>query len=523
MSVQLCDPKETETGQLEKTKMTKQNWEKTMLAQKLKASSTVDVPSVEEGNTQFLRYLDAVYSTSKKLEEEVAAATNTKKEIKALVATLASTTRGLIKWGRLSGRVEPKQMISKTTQTGKEEYEGKEGNVANSPDLTKSQMAAIVQCVKDSLKETLDVHTETITKLAVATESLQLQHKKFVEEHQQQNQQQRRTQQRSTMGQGNIPQKKIKKRIEPGEGNQHTDRKSGENPNSTQIESQGQHQHQEDDTHSGEGELEDAKDDEGFTVVNKKKAYKKQPKRGEALTDDRSRKTPRAPKNQAIVINRPSGKKSYADTVREVKEVVERENLTYDIITRRAKSGNIILEIPEKEHADHLAEVLKTRMGEAAGVRRPSPSIPLIFIGIEDSIDEVELKRALVELDGDLKDASDFTIREGRTGIRTAIIRVPLKAGTKLIHTKRIKVGWAYCRIKEFDVREQACNKCREKGHVTRECTGPEKRKCFRCREIGHMIANCNKPNGRGGLKPNPGEQQSTAAQAEENLPQNDH
>jgi hypothetical protein len=113
--------------------------------------------------------------------------------------------------------------------------------------------------------------------------------------------------------------------------------------------------------------------------------------------------------------------------VREVKEVVERENLTYDIITRKAKSGNIILEIPEKEHADHLAEVLKTRMGEAAGVRRPSPSIPLVFIGIEDSIDEAELKSALVELDGDLKDASDFTIREGRTGIRTAIIRVPLK------------------------------------------------------------------------------------------------
>jgi len=58
----------------------------------------------------------------------------------------------------------------------------------------------------------------------------------------------------------------------------------------------------------------------------------------------------------------------------------------FRVITRRAKSGNIILEIPEKEHADHLAEVLKTIPNEAEGIRRPSSSIPLIFIGIEDSI-----------------------------------------------------------------------------------------------------------------------------------------
>lgn len=173
--------------------------------------------------------------------------------------------------------------------------------------------------------------------------------------------------------------------------------------------------------------------------------------------------------------------------VREVKAAVREENLTYDITTRRAKSGNIVLEIPEKEHADHLAEVLKTRMGEAAGVRRPSPSIPLIFIGIEDSVDESEFKSTLVALEGDLKEASNFTIREGRTGTRTTIIRVSLKAGTKLIQAKRIKVGWTSCRIKEFNAREQACSMCREKGHSIRECNGPENRKCFRYKETSHI------------------------------------
>ncbi|XP_025407554.1 RNA polymerase II degradation factor 1-like [Sipha flava] len=119
-------------------------------------------------------------------------------------------------------------MISRTTQIKIGEFgEGSQTPVleehskkveeyaADSPDRTKLQMAAIVQCLKDSFKETLDAQTEAISKLVVATETLQLQHKKFGEEHQQQNQQQKQQQQqRSTMGQGKIPQKKTTKRIE---------------------------------------------------------------------------------------------------------------------------------------------------------------------------------------------------------------------------------------------------------------------------------------------------------------------
>jgi len=100
--------------------------------------------------------------------------------------------------------------------------------------------------------------------------------------------------------------------------------------------------------------------------------------------------------------------------VREIKVAVKVENLTYDITTRRAKSGNIILEIPVKGHAGHLVKVLKIRMGEVVGIRRPSLSIALIIIGIEDSVDESELKSALVALDSDFKDDCNFTIWEGR-------------------------------------------------------------------------------------------------------------
>jgi len=51
-----------------------------------------------------------------------------------------------------------------------------------------------------------------------------------------------------------------------------------------------------------------------------------------------------------------------------------------------------------------------------------------------------------------------------------------------------MKKGWGMCRIKEFNAREQACNKFREKGHSAKNFSGPERRKCFRCKEIGHLI-----------------------------------
>jgi len=66
---------------------------------------------------------------------------------------------------------------------------------------------------------------------------------------------------------------------------------------------------------------------------------------------------------------------SYADIIRTVKSAVRDEKLSDDIITRRAKSGNIILEIPEKDHADNLASALRARLGEKSASDAPSQAL----------------------------------------------------------------------------------------------------------------------------------------------------
>jgi len=202
----------------------------------------------------------------------------------------------------------------------------------------------------------------------------------------------------------------------------------------------------------------------------------------------------RPPRTQAVVLEKP-GDKSYADIVKEVKETVQQESLSFEISARRAKSGNLVLETLDKEQADSLACVLKRRFGDSRGVRRPIPSVALILIGIEDSVNEEELKGTLEAHDPELKAQNEIKIREGSNGVRTAIVRVPVSPGLKLARLKKLKIGWSRCRIKELAARPKGCVRCSSLEHEARECTGVEKRRCFRCKVVGHLIASCKSPN----------------------------
>jgi len=112
-------------------------------------------------------------------------------------------------------------------------------------------------------------------------------------------------------------------------------------------------------------------------------------------------------------------------------------------------------------------------------------------MGIEDSVEETELRELLEAYDNEFKRIKNVAIKEGKNGLRTAVILAPMRAGCRLIELKRIKIGWGMCQIKEFDAREQACNKFHRKGHSAKNCLGIKRKKCFRYKEACHLIANC--------------------------------
>lgn len=241
--------------------------------------------------------------------------------------------------------------------------------------------------------------------------------------------------------------------------------------------------------------LEQAKtstEDDGFKTVTRKRTRRKSKVTEPVEAEKPNPSRRRLHKKQAVILERPTGSASYADTLKKAKAAVLEKNLPFDITARRAKSGNIVFEIPDKEQADQLAETLRTKMGDSVGIRRPLPSVPILLIGIEDSIGPAELKSTLAKFDSDLESLNDIDIKEGKNGVRSTIIRAPLRAGLKLIEARKIKVGWAMCRIREFERVAQRCDKCKNTGHTSKVCTGPERRKCFRCKQEGHLIAVCS-------------------------------
>lgn len=169
--------------------------------------------------------------------------------------------------------------------------------------------------------------------------------------------------------------------------------------------------------------------------------------------------------------------------------------MNFEISARRSKSGNLVLETLDKDQADSLAAILKRRFGDSRGIRRPTPSTALILIGIEDSVDEIELKKTLESHDPELKTLNEIKIREGSNGVRTAIVRVPVSPGLKLVRLKKLKIGWSRCRIKELAARSTGCARCSSPDHEAKVCTGVEKRRCFRCKVVGHLIASCKSQN----------------------------
>lgn len=89
----------------------------------------------------------------------------------------------------------------------------------------------------------------------------------------------------------------------------------------------------------------------------------------------------------------------------------------------------MILEILNEEQADSLAKILKTRLGETTCIKHSSPTVPLFFMDIEDSVEETKLREALEAFDNELKSIRNVVIRESRSRLRTAIICAPWRAG----------------------------------------------------------------------------------------------
>lgn len=125
---------------------------KCSVLEKLQQAATTNA-DMTEGNAQFLKSLQVVYASVKKLEVEVNNVPNTKKEIKDETASLTSAISNLIKWGRSTGRMKPLTNNKECqTDTVDVESEGHINVTVDSPDRSRFEDAGAIKYLKEEMR-----------------------------------------------------------------------------------------------------------------------------------------------------------------------------------------------------------------------------------------------------------------------------------------------------------------------------------------------------------------------------------
>jgi len=158
------------------------------------ATSGNNEATPDEANAHFFKYLQQTYKLSKDLDAEIIAAPNTKREIKALIKQLSNNVKGLIQWGRHTGKVcvptssrgnqtdvdkDMGQVEAKTTgaQTcATKENAASAGQVPEVSGLSSDRSRYEIPAAIEGLRQMLKAQGEVVGKLAEQVERIQTQH-----------------------------------------------------------------------------------------------------------------------------------------------------------------------------------------------------------------------------------------------------------------------------------------------------------------------------------------------------------
>ena len=509
----------------------------------LQSGGSTPEPSLEESNAHFMKSLHSVYEAVKKLESEVAKATNTKREIKECTASLSTATSKLIHWGRLSCRVprltsvkgcqtpaeEEKVYKVKATQTSPElRPEEKKKEVLQMPAITHIRTRSESDAVKTTptpnrfevsgtigyLMEEVKLQKSGIGELAEKIE-------KFMESQQiHQDEQSKRFEQ--------LQQQMLQKSQQetPSEPPQQKTlvtpiSQTNKGPQEKQIQKPQRKQKQQQPQQKQQKQLQQKQPQQQkqqqqppkqqqqckptwSEVVKRKEKKRKtvqvetQPRSVVETKLDLLRK--RVPKTAAVTIDRPPEGGSLSDVMKKISKTIDLKALGIIVkTTRTTRAGGVLLEVEGEDKAALLAERVRVLIGDGARVRQPETLTPVLLLDVPEWAAEEDviegLRQVGVEAGADRSPSVSVWKNSGGRKSFVARVNLPYREAIKLTEAKAVTVGWTRCRVKPIEKNLPTCFRCQERGHLAAECKNPAKpRRCHRCGGIDHLQRECRQP-----------------------------
>lgn len=197
-----------------------------------------------------------------------------------------------------------------------------------------------------------------------------------------------------------------------------------------------------------------------------------------------------------VVVMKPVGK-TFADMLKDVKTKLnfEDQGVTLQRVSA-TKDGEIRLQVQETRIGGRVkfTKTLADRAAELhSEVRVITRKMTLAIRGLDVTIEMTDLEEALKEAGIDYDTINLAEVKEGHSGVRTAIVRLEREAGIKLLKQQTIVVGWSKCkaRVTEWE-QPKCCYKCQKFGHEMRDCKDESgTKRCYRCGDSAHIAKAC--------------------------------
>lgn len=194
-------------------------------------------------------------------------------------------------------------------------------------------------------------------------------------------------------------------------------------------------------------------------------------------------------KEEAVVIG--TDVTTYADTLRNIRAVVNPEDLGIEVKTVKATKDKKVIIITKAGQAEALQKEIKTKVsGIQTRLSGRNSFTQLMILDIDASVNGREVAE-YIRKSTKVYDTEVKNLKTARSGTQVATVSMPSQAAERLIREGMIKIGWTQCRVKpKIDILR--CYNCLGVGHhsdICREERGGKK--CLNCAQVGHLIKDC--------------------------------
>ncbi|CAI6376285.1 unnamed protein product [Macrosiphum euphorbiae] len=405
------------TSGISKDKQLAGTLQEKLIASASSQTSTGSEATEEEANARFYKYLQQIYATSKELDAEVASTPNTKKEIKKMIVDLAHGVKGLITWGRLTGRVRPvvntrgnqtelPATREKSVQADFDAPNREVGEVAKTTVATDVAVPALEE-TRSAINELRVLMVKQGEALGELTKQVQQQHRQNLYDG----------------GRRGAPTRNSQK----NEDKPSEQYDAAENDNiSLQLEAD---------------RTEGPRDDSGWKTVQKK--YTKRPRspRNEKREEVRTR-------NRSDVVIVQTKPENYSEVLKKIKSGVNMEAIGNKISAlRQTRSGGILIQVSGGSPAADVVRAEVSKIVETDTViRTPKQQSLVEFRGL-DSLTNIDELVAEIVLNADTprEAVKVLNMRKTYGETQSALVFMPWDNAAKITKIGRIRVGLVYC------------------------------------------------------------------------------